>query len=358
MLATGPPVRGSTSTTILASRSPVLLVLALMSAALLPLSSIHPVSSLSLFPAPVPLASPDGDAAALMAEAMAPAAPVSKIPLTVHYVYGLREGSAVTFELDDFISVKSAIDVLGARRVLFWVRTVPSGHWWEQMLALGVRAAGSGNGSASIIELKQVRDVSTVFGRRVEASAHKADVLRMEALLTYGGIYMDMDVVALRSMDALIARWPCVLGQEMTNDGTHPHGLGNAYMLTAPHSPFFYHWYSAYRKFDHHHWAALSIHLPIRLSKALPGYCHELPPDAFYFPSFDERGKAQMYQSDSFDLSRNYAVHLWSGGKPFRTPQRTFADLCALNNTWGRIARTALLAGPGNADRCGGRGID
>ena len=314
--------------------------------------------STSISLAPVPLPTPDSEGAFLLSEARHPASPVGRIPLIVHYVYGLRPGKSVTFELDDFISVKSAFDILGAERVLFWVRNIPSGQWWDEMLAMGKRRAQKlGLTVDNCIELKQVRDVETVFGRKVESSAHKADVIRMEALLTYGGIYMDMDVVALKPMDALMERHSTILGQEQTADGTHPHGLGNAYMLTHKAAPFFYQWYQAYKKFDFNQWAALSIHLPIRLSRSLPQHVYELGPEAFYWPSFDDTGKQQMYFADTFDLSHNYAVHLWSGGKPHRQGQKTFDDLCALNNTWGRIARTVLLAGDGNANLCHGRGI-
>lgn len=31
-------------------------------------------------------------------------------------------------------------------------------------------------------------------------TAHKADVIRMEALLTYGGIYLDFDVLVVRAV--------------------------------------------------------------------------------------------------------------------------------------------------------------
>ena len=317
------------------------------------------VSAFSLFSSSLVPPHPDLDAAALLAEALHPPIPLEPIPLLVHYVYGLRSSSQVLFELDDFISVKSAIDILGARRVLFWTLNVPQGPWWDAMLDLGrQRAKALHLSTDSLIEVKHVDDRLHVFGRLVESSAHKADVLRMEALLTYGGVYMDMDVVALKPMTELIAQGhPCILGQEMTAEGTHPHGLGNAYMLASKGAAFYYEWYQGYKRFDFHQWATLSIHLPGRLAHAMPRLCHELDPWAFYFPSFDEAGKREMYEANTWDLSRNYAVHLWSGGKKWRRGQTTFADLCALNNTWGRIARTVLLAGDGNENTCNGRGI-
>ena len=336
------------------------LLVLLLSPPLLLLPSLPFTLAFSFFSSsPLP-ADPDVSSSVLLSESLHPLVPLSRIPKVVHFVYGFREPPHLSFDLDDFVAVKSALDVLGAEKVLIWLLNTPQSEWWEAMLAMGRKRAQALHLTVdSVIELKPIRDVVEVFGRRVESSAHKADVVRMEALLTYGGIYMDIDVVALKPMDDLInAGWPCILGQERTADGTHPHGLGNAYMLIAKGSPFLYEWYTGYRKFDWHQWASLSVHLPIRLSRALPEYCLELEPHAFYFPSFDESGKKEMYEGNSYDLSRNYAVHLWSGGKKFRAPQKTFADLCALNNTWGRIARTVLLAGEGNANICNGRGVD
>ena len=180
----------------------------------------------------------------------------------------------------------------------------------------------------------------------------------MEALLTYGGVYMDIDLVALKPMDALIAEGhSCILGQEMTAEGSHPHGLGNAYMLAAKGAPFFQEWYQGYKKFDFHQWAALSVHLPIRLSHAMPGYCHELSPFAFYFPSFDESGKRAMYLDNEWDLSQQLrrAPVEWGqevspgaedGGRP----------VCAQQHLGPHRAHCAA-GGEGNANACNGRGI-
>lgn len=42
------------------------------------------------------------------------------------------------------------------------------------------------------------RDVTSVFGQEVEHFAHKADVLRLEALRDFGGVYLDMDVLVIK----------------------------------------------------------------------------------------------------------------------------------------------------------------
>lgn len=46
-------------------------------------------------------------------------------------------------------------------------------------------------------------DIS-IFGTPVKHYAHKADIVRMEALLRWGGIYLDIDVITLRPFDHLL----------------------------------------------------------------------------------------------------------------------------------------------------------
>ena len=38
-----------------------------------------------------------------------------------------------------------------------------------------------------------------IFGNPVKRFAHQADVLRLELLLQFGGVYLDLDVLLLRS---------------------------------------------------------------------------------------------------------------------------------------------------------------
>lgn len=42
------------------------------------------------------------------------------------------------------------------------------------------------------------RDVKSIYGNEVVHFAHKADVLRLEALRDYGGVYLDTDVLVVR----------------------------------------------------------------------------------------------------------------------------------------------------------------
>ena len=47
-------------------------------------------------------------------------------------------------------------------------------------------------------------NIGSVYGNEVKHYAHRADVLRLKLLYEHGGIYLDLDMVALRSFDPLL----------------------------------------------------------------------------------------------------------------------------------------------------------
>ena len=51
----------------------------------------------------------------------------------------------------------------------------------------------------------------TIFGRQLRRFAHQADVLRLELLQQWGGVYMDMDILVLSPLDELHRHGLCLL---------------------------------------------------------------------------------------------------------------------------------------------------
>lgn len=259
----------------------------------------------------------------------------SYVPKLVHFIHGLKKEGEVKFTMIHYLAVKAAHDFIQPDAIYLHYITYPSGEWWEK--------------ARSYLILRQVRTVNTVFGNPVVHFAHKADVLRLEILLTYGGIYLDIDVIALKSFDELL-RYDMTLGEEARTEANGPHGLGNGVIIAKRDSVFLREWYRAYKQFDHTKWAQLSIHFPLKLHLARPGLVHVLPRDAFYTPCWDSKGAKLLYESNAYDLSNNYAVHVWASEK-----QRinSVLEVCQLSNTFGRILRIALMA-HGNEKACPG----
>lgn len=68
----------------------------------------------------------------------------------------------------------------------------PSGFYWDEF----VRNVEEEEGTK--LEMRRVRDVTEIYGNPVLHFAHKADVIRLEALKEFGGVYLDVDVLITR----------------------------------------------------------------------------------------------------------------------------------------------------------------
>ncbi|PHH76367.1 hypothetical protein CDD80_1578 [Ophiocordyceps camponoti-rufipedis] len=115
---------------------------------------------------------------------------------------------------------------------------------------------------------------------------HLADRIRLELLLEHGGIYMDLDAFALRPFaEALSPSSPhdAILGYE----GGNRAGLCNAVIAARPNSSFIDRWLHTYDKADlNAEWNYHSVILPRQLAHHHPDEICELPPDAFFWPTW------------------------------------------------------------------------
>lgn len=125
--------------------------------------------------------------------------PERQIPPYVHYVFGLSPTFGdKPFAFLTYVCLSSALVILKPEVIYFHHVYEPNGWWWEQWKA---RVAQSGT---TRMQLVRQRDVVSVFGNPVEHFAHKADVLRLEVLRDYGGIYLDTDVLVTRGERPLL----------------------------------------------------------------------------------------------------------------------------------------------------------
>jgi hypothetical protein len=91
--------------------------------------------------------------------------------------------------------MSSALVILKPEIIYFHYVHEPTGWYWQQFKD---RVEQSGT---TRLQLVKQRDVTEIFGNPVEHFAHKADVLRLEALRDYGGVYLDVDVLVTRGED-------------------------------------------------------------------------------------------------------------------------------------------------------------
>jgi len=236
-------------------------------------------------------------AAELMEASDAPVTlPGEQVPRRLHLIFGLAaDFGGKPFGLVHHLVIKAAVHALrpAGGRAVFYHAHEPQGLWWEA--------------SRRLLELRKVQAPTTIFGRHLRRFAHQADVLRLELLQQWGGVYMDMDILVISPLDAL-HRYELSMAHEGV-EGTI--GLGNALMLARPNASLLRVWYERYRGFSDAVWNGFSLRLPFELAQQMPESVHTVDYAKFYWPPWNPWGIAQLYRTQTCIMAEQQAVHLW-----------------------------------------------
>jgi GT2 family glycosyltransferase len=224
----------------------------------------------------------------------------TRVPNIVHFVFGYNPDSTV-FSFINYVAVLSALHVLRPDQVMMHCLYEPTGFFWDLV--------------KPFVKLVQGRDVHSVFGNPVDHYAHKADIIRLEVLLEYGGIYLDADVVTLRPFGDVMDS-ECTLGQEGQDRMflSRKVGLCNGVVAAAPNATFLRLWYEEYRMFDQEKWNFHSVQLPQKIASAQPEIVSQRSFDTFHWPLWDSAGMDLMMDSFEYNYTNNLAVHVWNHG--------------------------------------------
>lgn len=106
------------------------------------------------------------------------------VPNIVHYIwFGNRKMSFM-----NYLSILSSLYVQKAERVLIHGDYVPRGQYWEEVK------------SNSKIHFVFREKPVTIYQNAVRSVSHTSDIVRVDILLKYGGLYIDWDAVWLRKI--------------------------------------------------------------------------------------------------------------------------------------------------------------
>ena len=222
------------------------------------------------------------------------------IPKILHYCFGLSsDAGGKPWSLVHYACLRSAIERIRPTDVFFYCENEPTGPWWEL--------------SRGMVSVERITAPRAIFGNPVLHYAHRADVVRLEKLLSRGGIYLDGDVFVHVGFDRLLG-YATVLGKQVLDETVV--GLCNAVILAEPEAPFLRRWHSEYRSFRSKghdvYWDEHSVRIPYQLSKQFPDEVTVLPHSAFFWPTYKAEDLALIFDSAApIDLSRAYATHLW-----------------------------------------------
>lgn len=105
--------------------------------------------------------------------------------------------------------------------------------------------------------------------------AHRSDFVRLEALTTIGGIYLDTDAFAINNMRELrILNFTMSFDNIVNPDQTAPKRLNNGVMLAAPQSLFLHLWAKKYASFNPESFDFDSSVVPYNLMTQYPDLIH------------------------------------------------------------------------------------
>ena len=176
-----------------------------------------------------------------------------KVPPVLHLVLGFPG----KFDFYAYVAVKSAHDRLRPDAIyihVFGKRFDPS-----PFLQRAIREFG--------IKLVSARDVHEVMGRPVEIVEHQSDVIRLESIIRFGGVYMDLDVFVLHPLDVFY-------NNELTMPAEGDVAVNNGIIIAKRCSRFLRKWYSEYKTFDDSKWGDHSVLLPKKMAAEYPDLIH------------------------------------------------------------------------------------
>lgn len=223
-----------------------------------------------------------------------------RIPKRLHFCFGMgRDLGGMPWSLVHYVCVKSAIEHIKPSNVYFYCEDEPKGPWWRL--------------TREMVTLMRIRAPRAIFGNPLLHPAHRADVVRLEKLLEFGGIYLDCDVFVHRDFDDLLQH-SVVLGRQ--GERGRGEGLCNAVICAEAEAPFLRRWHAEYKTFRSkgfdRYWDEHSVQAPLRLSREFPGEITVLPSSAFFWPTWAPEGLERIFGSgEPISAPISYANHLW-----------------------------------------------
>jgi hypothetical protein len=242
------------------------------------------------------------------------------IPNILHFVFGMAQDfGGKPFSLVHYLSVKSAVELNKPDAAYFHYEYEPEGEWWQK--------------AKRLLILKKITAPDSFMERPLYHVAHKADVVRLQALNETGGIYLDLDTISVKPLTDLLSN-SFVIGKELKAEYVPKNwrqqikyklgwikkeriastGLCNAILLSEKNSVFINSWLEEYKSFRSEgrdkYWNEHSVLVPQKLAEKYPQHITQLSPYAFHYPLYNEAGLKSMFEEVN-EFPKAYLHHLW-----------------------------------------------
>lgn len=119
------------------------------------------------------------------------------------------------------------------------------------------------------VELEQITPPTEFKGHVITAPQYKADIIRLEKLIERGGIYLDLDILVMKSFDEFLDN-KCALTARPSEALENSEKLAetqNSILLTEPHNPFIQKWYDTMGDYisSDFEWSYHAVCLPAKI---------------------------------------------------------------------------------------------
>ncbi|XP_071089511.1 uncharacterized protein [Haliotis cracherodii] len=211
------------------------------------------------------------------------------VPNVIHYIWF---GKETHFHLHMFLCIYSAFINQKPDHIFFHYDHLPKGTWW-QTLTFAVN-----------LTLVRTAPPTSVFGRPINVVEHQSDVARLEILRKYGGIYLDIDVFVINSLDPLRTH-SFVMAEEQ------PSTLGNGIILSEKNSKFLELYLNSYKRFNDSFWGYNSVVMPYSIMLHNRNLIHLGPRDRILKPDWSTCLDDIWYPESKYYWQDNYILHLY-----------------------------------------------
>lgn len=242
-------------------------------------------------------------------------------PNILHFIFGLSDDfGGKPFSFSHYIAIRSAMIENNPSDIIFHYQYEPTGVYWDLI--------------KKQITLNKVEAPSSIHGNILYHVAHKADIIRLQALYKTGGIYLDIDTITIKPLHQF-RKYNFSIGQELKEPVEYTFiqkvkklirhttlrpfqvnvaGLCNAVMFAEPGANFIEYWLDSYKTFRSNgkdeFWGEHSVLIPYQLSKQYPEFVNKISPFAFHYPIHDVQGLRLLFENN-VHFKNAYIHHLW-----------------------------------------------
>lgn len=269
------------------------------------------------------------------------------IPNRFHFVFGLKRQSA-PFHLVHYLCLQSCLEVNRPDAIYFYYHYEPYGRYWdfikEKLVLVKIPRV-------AFIDRYRYHDWHVARYKY----AHAADFVRLEKLVSHGGVYADMDTLFVNPIPRALYNMPFVLGRE--DDIPDPitkqlrPSVCNAFMMSERNSRFGKLWLEQHRAAFNGTWSNHSTLLPSRLASQYPALVHLEPPRIFYKHMWTRQGIHTLLEGLDTDNEGVVSFHLWAhlwwnryrrDFSTFHAGKMTEAFVRQVDTTYNVVARKFL----------------